>query len=278
MENQKDIYNNENINLENQQLIDQIDEYNINQLLMNIFKRLIMKGENQKSEKNGKNDNSALLSSLIEKIKNNYPNFFFSLQQPNENFGLFYTDMAKLTQEYSSSSNFTETEGFSLLGFFEEEIRNFFRTHPFLLKNVISTNNDYNEEKNKNIIEMKIKDITNLLNENNDIINDIFKEFKNAYTKEKQKYIDYINQKHSKINKAVEDIKTYTYNTMNSEQSYKSFDKFKENLLLEQKQKEEEIKLCKALLNKYTSQGEEMTQLLNEYKKYSNMIDCLKNK
>ena len=278
MENQKDIYNNENINLENQQLIDPIDEYNINQLLMNIFKRLIMKGENQKSEKNGKNDNSALLSSLTEKIKNNYPNFFFRLQQSNDNFGLFYTDMAKLTQEYSSSSNFTETEGFSLLGFFEEEIRNFFRTHPFLLKNVISVNNDYNEDKNKNIIEMKIKDITNLLNENNDIINDIYKEFKNAYTKEKQKYIDYINQKHSKINKAVEDIKTYTYNTMNSEQSYKSFDKFKENLLLEQKQKEEEIKLCKALLNKYTSQGDEMTQLLNEYKKYSNMIDCLKNK
>ena len=200
MKNQKKINNNENINLEDKQLIEKIDEYNINQLLMNIFKRLLMKGENQKSEKN---DNSALLSSLIEKIKNNYPNFFFSLQQPNENFGLFYTDMQKLTQEYASFSNFTETEGFSLLGFFEEEIRNFFRTHPFLLKNAINSNNDYKEEKNKNIIEMKIKDITNLLNENNEIINDIFKEFKNAYSKEKQKYIYYINQKHSKKNKAV---------------------------------------------------------------------------
>ena len=278
MENQKKIKNKENINLDDKQLIDQVDEYNINQLLINLFKRLLMKGETQKNEKSEKNDNSALLSSLIEKLKNNFPNFFFSLQNPNENFGLFYTDMQKLTQEYSSSSNFTETEGFSLLGFFEEEIRNFFRTHPFLLKNALNDNNDYNEEKNKNLIEMKIKDISNLLNENTDLINDIYKIFKNANSNEKQKYIDYINQQHSRINKAVEDIKSYSYNTMNSEQSFKTFDKIKENLLIEQKQKEEEIKLYKTLLNKYTSQGEEMTQLLNEYKRYSNMIDCLKDK
>ena len=276
MKNQNEIIKNDNLNNEDEQLIERIDEYNINQLLMNIFKRLIIKGENQKSEKN---DNSSLLNILIEKIKNNYPNFYFSLQQePSDNFGLFYTDMNKLTQEFASSSNFSETDGFSLLGFFEEEIRNFFRTHPYLLKNTLNSNNDNTESNNKKVIEMKINDITNLLIENTSLINDIFKEFKNAHSKEKQKYIDYINQKHSKINKAVEDIKSYAYNTLNSEQSYKSFDKFKENLLLEQKQKEEEIKYYKALLNKYTSQGDEMTQLLNEYKRYSNMIDCLKDK
>jgi hypothetical protein len=283
MEKQNLINNNENIKLEDQQLIEQIDEYNINQLLMNIFKRLIIKAETQQTEKTEKekndNSNSSLLSMLIEKIKKNYPNFYFSLKEPNENFGLFYTDMGKLTSEYAHS-DFTETDGFSLLGFFEEEIRNFFRTHPFLLKNSISNNNnnEYNEEKNKSIIEMKIKDITNLLKENNEIMNDIFKEFKNAHDKDKQKYIDYVNQQHSKIKGIVEDIKGYSFNTMNSEQSLKSFDKFKEILLLEQKQKEEEIKFYKALLNKYTSQGEEMTQLLNEYKRYSNMIDCLKDK
>ena len=277
MERQNIINNNENIKLEDQQLIEQIDEYNINQLLMNIFKRLLIKAETQKTEKND-NTNNSLLSILIEKIKKNYPNFYFSLKESNENFGLFYTDMGKLTSEFAHS-DFTETDGFSLLGFFEEEIRNFFRTHPFLLKNTIgNNNNEYNEEKNKNIIELKIKNITNLLNENNEIMNEIFKEFKNAYGKDKQKYIDYVNQQHSKIKGIVEDVKAYSFNKMNSEQNLKSFDKFKENLLLEQKQKEEEIKFYKALLNKYTSQGEEMTQLLNEYKRYSNMIDCLKDK
>ena len=275
MRKQNEINNNDNIDLENQELIEQVDEYNINQLLMNIFKRLLMKGETKKSENT--NDNSSLLSALIEKIKNNYPNFYLTLQEPNENFGLFYTDMSKLTKEFSSSSNFTETDGFSLLGFFEEEIRNFFRTHPFLLKNTYNKD-DYNEEENKKLIENKIRDINYLLKENNSLISDIYKEFKNVHSNEKQKYIDYINQKHSKISETMEEIKSYAYNTLNSEQSFKSFDKLKENLLLEQKKKEEEIKFYKTLLNKYTSQGEEMTQLANEFKRYSNMIACLKDK
>jgi len=269
--------NNENeiinsINSEDEQIIEKVDEYNINQLLMNLFKRLLIKCE---TKQDSNNDNDSLLKILIEKIKSNYPNFYFSLKEPNENFGLFYTSMDKLVQEYSTSSNFTETDGFSLLGFFEEEIRNFFSSHPFLLKNAFKSNE---KEKNNYNIENKIKEITNIVNENTSLINDISNEFKTVYTREKQKYIDYINQQHAKINNAVENIKKYSYNNMSSEQNIKSLNKFKENLLRERKEKEEEIKYYETLLNKYTSQGDEMTQLLNEYKKYSNMIDCLKNK
>ena len=269
--------NNENeiinsINSEDEQIIEKVDEYNINQLLMNLFKRLLIKCE---TKQDSNNDNDSLLKILIEKIKSNYPNFYFSLKEPNENFGLFYTSMDKLVQEYSTSSNFTETDGFSLLGFFEEEIRNFFSSHPFLLKNAFKSNE---KEKNNYNIENKIKEITNIVNENTSLINDISNEFKTVHTTEKQKYIDYINQQHAKINNAVENIKKYLYNNMSSEQNIKSLNKFKENLLRERKEKEEEIKYYETLLNKYTSQGDEMTQLLNEYKKYSNMIDCLKNK
>ena len=266
---------NENINVEDEQLIQKIDEYNINQLLMNLFKRLLIKSEAQ-SDSN--NENNSLLKILVEKIKSNYPNFYFSLKDKDENFGLFYTSMEKLVEEYSNTSNFTETDGFSLLGFFEEEIRNFFRSHPFLLKNTINANNEEKNNINNYSIENKIQEINNLVNENGILINDIFNEFKKAHTTEKQKYIDHINQQHAKINEAVENIKNYSYNKMSSEQSFKTFEAMKQNLLRERKEKEEEIKYCQSLLNKYTSQGDEMTQLLNEYKKYSNMIDCLKNK
>ena len=267
--------NNENkiISSEEEQLIEKIDEYNINQLLMNLFKRLIMKCETNQNSNN--NDNNALLQILIEKIKSNYPNFFFSLKEPNENFGLFYTSMDKLVEEYGTSSNFTETDGFSLLGFFEEEIRNFFNTHSFLLKNTIQENN---QEKNNYNIQNKLKEISDLVNENGELINDIYNDFKNVQIKEKQKYIDYINQQHAKINEAVENIKAYSYNTLSSEQNIKTLNKFKEQLLKEQKEKEEEIKYYESLLSKYTSQGDEMNQLLNEYKKYTNMINCLKDK
>ena len=261
------------ISPEEEQLIGKIDEYNINQLLMNLFKRLIMKCETNQNSNN--NDNNALLQILIEKIKSNYPNFYFSLKEPNENFGLFYTSMDKLVEEYGTSSNFTETDGFSLLGFFEEEIRNFFNTHSFLLKNTIQENN---QEKNNYNIQNKLKEISDLVNENGELINDIYNDFKNVQTKEKQKYIDYINHQHAKINEAVESIKTYSYNTLSSEQNIKTLNKFKEQLLKEQKEKEEEIKYYESLLSKYTSQGDEMNQLLNEYKKYTNMINCLKDK
>ena len=267
--------NNENkiISPEEEQLIEKIDEYNINQLLMNLFKRLIMKCETNQNSNN--NDNNALLQILIEKIKSNYPNFYFSLKEQNENFGLFYTSMDKLIEEYGTSSNFTETDGFSLLGFFEEEIRNFFNTHSFLLKNTIQENN---QEKNNYNIQHKLKEISDLVNENGELINDIYNDFKNVQTKEKQKYIAYINQQHAKINEAVENIKAYSYNTLSSEQNIKTLNKFKEQLLKEQKEKEEEIKYYESLLSKYTSQGDEMNQLLNEYKKYTNMINCLKDK
>ena len=267
--------NNENkiISPEEEQLIEKIDEYNINQLLMNLFKRLIMKCETNQNSNN--NDNNALLQILIEKIKSNYPNFYFSLKEQNENFGLFYTSMDKLVEEYGASSNFTETDGFSLLGFFEEEIRNFFNTHSFLLKNTIQENN---QEKNNYNIQHKLKEISDLVNENGELINDIYNDFKNVQIKEKQKYIDYINQQHAKINEAVENIKAYSYNTLSSEQNIKTLNKFKEQLLKEQKEKEEEIKYYESLLSKYTSQGDEMNQLLNEYKKYTNMINCLKDK
>ena len=267
---------NEEIDINDEQLINKIDEYNINQLLMNLFKRLLIKCESLQNKNNKDNkDNNSLLQMLIEKIKSNYPNFYFSLKEPNENFGLFYTSMDKLVQEYGTSSNFTETDGFSLLGFFVEEIRNFFNTHPFLLKNAYKTNN---KENNKYNFENKINDITNIVKENNDLINDIYNEFKNAHTNEKQKFIDYINQQHARINEAVENIKAYSINTMGSEQNIKSLKKFKEQLVKEQKEKEEEIKYYESLLNKYTSQGDEMTQLINEYKKYTNMINCLKDK
>ena len=144
-----------------------------------------------------------------------------------------------------------------------------------LIRNAIKSKN---EEKKNYDMENKIKEITNIINENEALINDIYNDFKNVHTTEKQKYIDNINQQHAKINEAVETIKNYSYNNMSSEQSFKSFNKFKENLLRERKEKEEEIKYCESLLNKYTSQGDEMTQLLNEYKKFTNMINCLKEK
>ena len=68
---EKEKIKNENqiLNKEDEKLIEKVDEYNINQLLMNLFKRLLMKCETQQNSNN--NDNNALLQILVEKIKSN---------------------------------------------------------------------------------------------------------------------------------------------------------------------------------------------------------------
>ena len=68
--NKKNITNieNNNINIEDENLIQKVDEYNINQLLMNIFKRLLIKSE---IAQDSNNDNNSLLKMLVEKIKSN---------------------------------------------------------------------------------------------------------------------------------------------------------------------------------------------------------------
>ena len=275
--------NNNIITAEDEKLISKIDEYNINQLLLNIFNRLIIKADssmsNQTQNFDGKTNNntnnnldSNTLNQLITKLKDNYPNFFFNNLKPNSDFGILFTNMESLYKEYASKSEFKESDGFSLLGYFEEEIRTFFRKHPFLLKN----NNISENENSKEIIERKITQILKVIEENSILLNEIFNNFKNVHGKEKQKYIDYINVQHSKINEILEDIKNYAFNTLNSEQWFKSYEKLKEKLIEDQRNKESEIKYNREVLNKFISQGEEMTNLLNEYKKYCNMIDCLK--
>lgn len=288
--------NNNPITGEDQKLISKIDEYNINQLLLNILNRLIIKSESPKtnsqnpstkdssinsniiqSNRNNTNDyDETTLNQLITKLKDNYPNFFYKTLPPNPDFGILFTDMESLNKEYANKSEFKESDGFSLLGYFEEEIRTFFRKHPFLLKN--NYNTEENNNNNKELIEKKIIQITKITEENSLLLNDIFNNFKNVHSKEKQKYIDYINLQHSKINEVLEDIKNYAFNSLNSEQWYKSYEKLKERLIEDQKNKESEIRYNREVLNKYISQGEEMTSLLNEYKKYCNMIDCLKIK
>ena len=275
--------NNNIITSDDEKLISKIDEYNINQLLLNIFNRLIIKADSSISNQtqnfdgitnNNTNNNldSNTLNQLITKLKDNYPNFFFNNLKPNSDFGILFTNMESLYKEYASKSEFKESDGFSLLGYFEEEIRTFFRKHPFLLKN----NNISENENSKEIIERKITQILKVIEENSILLNEIFNNFKNVHGKEKQKYIDYINVQHSKINEILEDIKNYAFNTLNSEQWFKSYEKLKEKLIEDQRNKESEIKYNREVLNKFISQGEEMTNLLNEYKKYCNMIDCLK--
>ena len=93
--------------------------------------------------------------------------------------------------------------------------------------------------------------------------------------KEKQTFLDNINQQYSKINYILHTISLYIFNTLNSEQNIKSLQQLKENLIQEQNNNKNEIKVIKQKIRNFTDQGEEMSKLLAEYKRLCNIIDCI---
>ena len=62
---------------------------------------------------------------------------------------------------------------------------------------------------------------------------------------------------------------------LNSEQNIKSLQQLKENLIKEQNDNKNEIKVIKQKIRNFTDKGEEMSKLLAEYKRLCNLIDCI---
>lgn len=248
--------------MENQKFLEKIDKYNKLRLLYNIFQFFLIKS---------KNTNDEQLKKILTSYKSNESRFIINNQKEEENFGIFFSDINQI-KKMNKDSTLNEQESLKLLSYFEEEIRNFFKSHNFKIDV-----GDKNEEiKNQNnLINAKINQILILLTENTKILEEIFNKFKNAHLKEKQNFLDNINQQYSKINNILQTIILYIYSTFNSEQNIKSLNQLKDNLIQEQINSKNEIKVIKQKIRNFTDQGEEMSKLLAEYKRLNNMIDCI---
>ena len=251
--------------MDNKQLIDKIDKYNKLRLLYNIFQLFIIKS---------KDTNNIQLKKIINSYKSNLSRFIINNQNQDENFGIFFSNMKQIIS-MNKDSTLNEQECLKLLSFFEGEVRNFLKIHNFQIDNIL--NNKKNEKENNQnlLINSKINQILILLTENTKILEEIFNQFKNAHLKEKQNFLDNINQQYSKINYILHTISLYIFNTLNSEQNIKSLQQLKENLIQEQNNNKNEIKVIKQKIRNFTDQGEEMSKLLAEYKRLCNIIDCI---
>ena len=248
--------------MENQKFLEKIDKYNKLRLLYNIFQFFLIKS---------KDTNDEQLKKILTSYKSNESRFIINNQKEEENFRIFFSDINQI-KKMNKDSTLNEQESLKLLSYFEEEIRNFFKNHNFK----IDINNKNEERKNQNnLINAKINQILILLTENTKILEEIFNKFKNAHLKEKQNFLDNINQQYSKINNILQTIILYIYSTFNSEQNIKSLNQLKDNLIQEQINSKNEIKVIKQKIRNFTDQGEEMSKLLAEYKRLNNMIDCI---
>ena len=73
--------------------------------------------------------------------------------------------------------------------------------------------------------------------------------------KEKQTFLDNINQQYSKINYILQTISLYIFNMLNSEQNIKSLQQVKEKSIQDQNNNKNEIKVIKQKIINFTEQG-----------------------
>jgi len=246
-------------------LIEKIDKYNKLRLLYNIFQLFIIKS---------KDTNNDQLKKIINSYKSNLSRFIINNQNHDENCGIFFSNMKQIIS-INKDSTLNEQECLRLLSFFEEEVRNFLKIYNFKNENILNKKKNEEENNQNLLINSKINQILLLLNENTKILQEIFNKFKNAHLKEKQTFLDNINQQYSKINFLIQTITLYIFNTLNNEQNIKSLQQLKENLIQEQNDNKNEIKIIKQKIQNFTDKGEEMSKLLAEYKRLCNMIDCI---
>ena len=246
--------------------IELIDEYNKKRLLYNLFKMFILKNED--------NNSDLTLQKIIKAYKSNESKFLISTLPNDKNIGINFTDLNVINSQYKNNT-MSEEQCMQLLGYFEEEVRNFFKEHNINNTEINENNEDFSDNF---VLNSKISNVIEQLEKNLNLFKEIYNKYKTSNQTEKQNYINNINKQYIEINKIIENINIYIYETLNSEQFIKSINKLKENISNEIEEKKKYIKLIQTEIKRFTDQGDEMNLYVNEYKKYCNMIDLIKIK
>ena len=269
--------------IDNTRFIDVVDKYNKLRLLYNILMNWVhsITYNDDSSNDNTHNmnglcthDEADIKRQIALSFKSHLANFVLSQQIKDKTYGMFYTDIASVINMNTNISHMNEQESLKLLSYFEEEMRTFIKSNYHILNSSLYVK--HKDENSSEEFALKVNQVCNLLTNNLKLLNDFYNLFKSTNTDIKQKYLNVISTKFTEIQNVLECISNYIMNTLTSAEHSKALFTIKHNLLEEQKQLKLDIEVMKQQIKKYTDQGNEMTELLNEYKKLCNMIDCLK--
>ena len=163
--------------------IELIDEYNKKRLLYNLFKIFILKNED--------NNNDLTMQKIIKAYKSNESKFIISTLSNDKNIGINFTDLNVINSQYKNNT-MSEEQCMQLLGYFEEEVRNFFKEH-----NLNNTEFNENDEdiSDKFVLNSKISNVIEQLEKNLNLFREIYNKYKTSNQTEKQNYINNINKK-----------------------------------------------------------------------------------
>ena len=159
-----------------------------------------------------------------------------------------------------------------ILSIFEEELRNYLKIKK--ISNTIKINHQANDF--PNILNTLFNEIFNLIIQNFEILNDVYENFKIKEIEKEKIEIKNVDNNLNKIRNTVILIIDKITNKLTSEQNFKLLEYLRHNLTEEKEKIKLDIKNMKLKLEEYAAQGEELSNLVKEYKKICNLIECKK--
>jgi hypothetical protein len=281
--------------------INLIDDYNKNILLVNILDRLIffLKCNNcdeslvsfydemnslyligKKFELDHDNDHKSKSededenSKDIQDVKNPKEKCFPCL------LFLDKEDFCKIKMPQRDRNNLS-IENLKLLSLFEEEIRKFLKKKKEIIKKLNNkhVNSSHYLEKSDELSynnrELLDKLFSKMI-ENFENFNDIFENFKNSLIQQENKEIATFEQTFRTMKNLLERLMNIVIEELTGEKSIHVMNEVKSRLTEENNILSDEIKRLQFEIYKYTEQGDELTNLVREYKKLCNLIECKK--
>jgi hypothetical protein len=290
--------------------INVIDAYNKNKLLVNILNRLVLNLKNKGDDNNLVNFYDEMNSLFLIENKfciweKNYPRNDGEDNSNNSNNSRIYSqenfpsvlfldreDFRNFLEEEKSLRNINSIseENLKLLSLFEEEIRKFLKKKKELSEKIKCKNYTRSQNVNSNMsicldlgkFESEIKTISyeeifKKLIENFELITEIYENFITTQSQqEKAEILSFENNINSTKN-LLEKLMNSIIEELSGEKSHKVLHEIRKNLREENKKLTDDINELKYQVNRFTGEGEDLMNLVKEYKKICNMIDCVKN-
>lgn len=250
-----------------------IDSYNKLKLIVNLFQNFTFK----------LNDKDKDLINFYEEIYSLHlinNKIFIKENEENINNSLLFCNKNDKFEIDENKFNNMKARNLSLklLSLFEDEVKKFlnYKNNSKLFnKNKKSLITEQETLKN---LKISFDEIYSLLNKNFELINEIYENFKFKEIENNNNYSELLHQENFlKIKDSLDNFMSMIFNEITSEQNFKVLESIKNKLIDEQNNFKLEIKQNKEKLNEYLNQGEELSNLVKEYKKICNLIECKKN-
>ena len=263
----------------NDEEINIIDNYNKQRLLINVFSNLITKIKCDDNFLNQETKNDIIEFYNKYNIDNILNQKIFDKDLDSNNISVLFVKNENRIDSLKMD-NIISNENLKLLSLYEEELRIFLKNKKEIQTKLSKYDKKSNKNKNDSDFLNKFKSyldsLLTILNENIGLIVDIFHNFKFREVEREGKEAELFSEELEKFKEILKSIMGQITEEIINDQTYNKLENIKNKLESENNYINLQIKEYNNLLKEYEEKGEELTNLVREYKKICNLIEVKK--